>query len=67
MRPANSATALAEHLGKGAVILGPDGRDVTTAVRTTFTRLLPVTGGDKAAAAVQAVQVALGEQREVRR
>jgi len=66
MRPENSATALAEHLGKGAVILGPDGRDVTTVVRTTFTRLLPACGGDRAQAAARAVQTALAE-REAQR
>lgn len=66
MRPANSATALAEHLGKGAVILGPDGRDVTQPVRSAFHRLLPVCGGDRATAAARAIQTALAE-REVQR
>lgn len=64
MRPAScspSAT-LADALGKGATVLGPNGADVTQPVRSAFHRLLPVCGGDKAAAAVQAVQTALAER-----
>lgn len=60
-------TVLAEALGKGATVIGPSGRDVTTAVRSTFDRLLPTCGGDRAQAAVQAVRAALGEQKEAQR
>lgn len=63
----DSATTLAREIARGATVIGPDGRDITTAVRSTFSRLLPVTGGDKGAAAAQAVRAALGDQREVRR
>lgn len=66
MRPATCPnTALADALGKGATVIGPTGRNVTRPVRAAFHRLLPALGGDRAAAAAQAVQVALGEQREV--
>lgn len=67
MRAANSpATVLAKVLGK-AVILGPDGRDITRPVRSTFTRLLPTCGGDRGAAAAQAVRAALGDPKEAGR
>lgn len=58
----DSATVLAREISRGATVLGPDGRDVTTAVRSTYSRLLPALGGDKGAAAAQAVRAALGEQ-----
>jgi hypothetical protein len=62
MRPANSpATVLAKVLGK-AVILGPDGRDITRPVRASFARMLPTCGGDRGAAAAQAVRAALAER-----
>lgn len=61
----DSATVLAREIARGATVLSPTGRDVTTAVRSAFHRLLPVYGGDRAAAAAQAVQTALAEQ-EVR-
>lgn len=68
MRPTSSPSAtLAHALGKGATVLDPDGRDVTSTVRSTFARLLPACGGDRAAAAAQAVRAALGEQRETAR
>lgn len=62
----DSATTLAREISRGATVLAPDGRDVTTAVRSSFTRLLPALGGDRAAAAARAVQVAIGDQREGR-
>lgn len=63
MRPTSCPnTVLAREISRGATILGPTGRDITQPVRTTFFRLLPACGGDRAAAAAQAVQVALGEQ-----
>lgn len=68
MRPATCPnTVLAREISRGATVLAPDGRDITTAVRSTFNQMLPVTGGDKGAAAAQAVRAALGDQREVRR
>jgi hypothetical protein len=59
---------LARELGRaGTTIIAPDGRDVTTAVRTAFRAALPTCGGDRATAAVNAVRVALaGQKREGR-
>lgn len=54
---------LARELARGATVLGPDGRDVTTAVRAEFRRTLPACGGDRAEAASQAVASALAGQR----
>lgn len=66
MRPISSPnTVLAREIARGATVLDPTGRDITTAVRSTFNQMLPVTGGDRGAAAAQAVRAALGEQ-EVR-
>jgi len=62
----DSAMVLAREIARGAVILAPDGRDVTTAVRSTYSRLLPALGGDRGAAAAQAIRAALGEQKEGR-
>lgn len=61
------AAVLAREIARGATILGPTGRDITQPVRSSFTRFLPACGGDRAAAAAQAVQVALGEQKEAAR
>jgi len=57
----DSATTLARELTRGAVVLAPNGADITQPVRSAFHRLLPATGGDRAAAAARAVQTALAE------
>jgi len=63
----NPSIVLAREISRGATVLGPDGRDLTTAVRTTFSRLLPTCGGDRGAAAAQAVRAALREHPEAGR
>ena len=60
------ATTLAREISRGATVLGPDGRDITQPVRSAYDRLLPATGGDRAAAAAQAVRAARAEKREAR-
>ena len=58
------ATTLAQAISRGATVLAPDGRDVSQAVRTSFNRLLPVCGGDRGAAAAQAVQAAISHRED---
>jgi hypothetical protein len=53
------AVTFARELAGGAIVLGPTGRDITTAVRAAFHRTLPACGGNHAAAASQAVASAL--------
>jgi len=64
----SAAAVLARALGRGATVFGPDGRDVSQAVRAAFRAALPASGGDRAAAAARAVSVALGgaQRREGR-
>jgi hypothetical protein len=58
-------SVLARELSRGATVLGPDGRDVTTAVRTAFRAALPACGGDTATAARRALdEVVAGQRRE---
>jgi hypothetical protein len=48
-------------------VLGPRGENITIAVQAAFQRLKPVCGGDKAVAAVRAVnEVVTGQRMEER-
>lgn len=67
MRPISSPnTVLAREISRGATVLDPTGRDITQPVRSSFTRLLPACGGDRGAAAAQAVRAALADHQGVR-
>jgi hypothetical protein len=60
-------TSLARELGRGARVWTSGGSDITEPVRAAYRAALPTCGGDRASAAVSAVNAALAGQRREER